>query len=443
MAGVLRGSPSFAIHADFTNDPGAIHLSNVTRYWFVLTLLFLSGLLNYADRANLSVGATDVQRELHLSNYQLGLLLSAFFWTYALAQLCYIAGWLVDRLHVSLVLAGGILLWSLATTATAFAQSFAVIFSLRLLLGSGESIAYPSYSRILVTCFPEHRRGFSNAAIDAGTKLGPAIGALLGGLLIPVYGWRVFFLALGVAGLLWLVPWAIWMPRGKKVAATNDPDSPRFAALLRCRKMWVTAVGLFCSNYYWYFLITWLPPYLEKERHFPKEKMAVFSAASFLAIAVSALAAGWLSDHYIARGFTPTVVRKLFAGGGLALSTVLLLVPMIHDVNPAMTLLVLASIAFGMYTGNVYAITQTLAGPSASGRWTSIQNGVGNFAGIAAPWFTGWVVDRTGFFFLAFLAATCLALVSAACFVFGTGRLVEVNFSELTSQSPQRVGRRA
>jgi ACS family D-galactonate transporter-like MFS transporter len=403
-------------------------LSGVTRYWLVLLLLVASGLLNYADRANLSVGATDIQRELHLSNYQLGLLLSAFFWTYALAQLCYVAGWLVDRLHVCLVLACGVALWSAATTATGLVGSFAVLFSLRLLLGTGESVAYPSYSRILVSCFPEHRRGLSNAAIDAGTKLGPAIGALLGGLLIPAFGWRVFFLALGIAGLMWVVPWLVFMPRGKKVSSTKDPDSADFARILCCPKVWVTAVGLFCSNYFWYFLITWLPPYLEQERNFPKAKMAVASSASFLAIALSALISGWLSDHLILRGSTATLVRKSFAGCGLIFSTLLLPVAMIDNVNLAMALLMGACVAFGMYTGNVYAITQTLAGPAAAGRWTSIQNGVGNLAGVAAPWFTGWVVDRTGHFFPAFLAAVCLVLAAAALFTIAIGNLEPVDF---------------
>src|SRR5579871_1763023 len=135
--------------------------------WRVLALLVVSGLLNYVDRSNLSIGATDIQRELGLSNTQLGLLLSAFFWTYALSQIFYVAGWLVDRQNVCWILAGGVALWSFATGACGLAASLVMLFALRLLLGAGESVAYPSYSRILVNCFPEHRRGFSNAAIDA------------------------------------------------------------------------------------------------------------------------------------------------------------------------------------------------------------------------------------------------------------------------------------
>jgi len=400
-----------------------------TREWRILVLLVISGFLNYVDRANLSVGLTNIQSELHLSTYQLGLLQSAFFWTYAAFQICAIAGWVVDRFHVGWVLAAGFLLWSGATAVTGMAHVFGVIFALRLVLGMGESVAYPSYSRILANNFPEHHRGLANAMIDAGTKAGPALGTLLGGLLIADFGWRPFFVALGLASLLWLVPWIRWMPSAKGTAPVDPEAMPSMLSVARQRSVWFTAVGLFCSNYYWYFLITWLPYYLEKERHFPKPKMAVFGSLSFLAIALSAVACGWLSDHWIARGGTPTRVRKSFAGVGLILSTVILPVVLAQSVALAMTLLMLACVSFGAYTSNVFAITQTLAGPRAAGKWTGLQNGVANLAGVAAPWLTGWVVQKTGEFYWAFVLATAAVLVSAACFVVGVGPIQRVKFS--------------
>ncbi|HEY1339657.1 MAG TPA: MFS transporter [Bryobacteraceae bacterium] len=401
-----------------------------SREWKILALLVISGFLNYIDRSNLSVGATDIQRELNLTNYQLGVLLSAFFWTYALSQLLGIAGWLVDRFSVTWVFGIGFFLWSGATAITGAAQAFTVVFALRLMLGMGESIAYPSYSRILANHYPEHHRGFANAAIDAGTKCGPALGTLLGGLLMARYGWRAFFIALGLGSLAWLIPWFLWMPRGGRADGPREAPGavPSIRELLRKRDVWCTAFGLFCSNYFWYFLITWLPPYLEKERHFAKGKMAVFGSLSFLAISVSSVASGWISDRLIARGGTPTRVRKAFAGVGLSLSTVILPVAVVRDETIAMTLLLLSCFFFGLYTSNIFAITQTLAGPRASGKWTSLQNGFGNLAGVAAPWFTGWVVQRTGEFYLAFLAAAIIVLAGAALFVFGVGRIEPVRF---------------
>ena len=395
----------------------------------ILALLVISGFLNYVDRANLSVGLVDIQNEMHLSPYQLGVLQSAFFWTYAAFQLFAVAGWLVDRFNVFWVLAVGFFLWSGATAVTGLAHAFAVMFALRLLLGMGESVAYPSYSRILANNFPEYHRGLANALIDAGTKAGPALGTLLGGLLIADFGWRPFFLALGLASLLWLLPWVLSMPQARGVAAPEHPEKmPSTAAVLRQRPVWFTAAGLFCSNYFWYFLITWLPYYLQKERHFPMHKMAVYGSLSFLAVAVSSSISGWLSDHWIARGGTPTRVRKTFAGVGLTLSTIILPVALVRDTGLAMALLMLACLSFGVFSSNVYAITQTLAGPRAAGKWTSFQNGFANLAGVAAPWFTGWVVQTTGQFSLAFLVAAAVVLVSAGCFVFGVQRVERVQF---------------
>jgi MFS transporter, ACS family, D-galactonate transporter len=397
--------------------------------WRILILLALSAAINYIDRTTLSVAATDIQRQLHLTNTQLGSLQSAFFATYAFSQFTFLAGWFAGRFHVGWVLAIGFFLWSGATAVTGAATGFAMIFTLRLLLGIGESVSFPCYSRILASEYPEHHRGFANALIDAGTKAGPALGILVGGLLVSSLGWRPFFFVLGGGCLLWLIPWFAWMPRGSGVAAREDGRGiPTIPEILSQRSAWFTAFGLFCGNYYWYFLITWLPAYLEKERHFPKAKMAIFGWLPFLAIAISCIVSGWMSDRLIARGHSPTKIRKAFAGTGLALATIIIPVALIEDHTAAMALLVLACLAFGIYTSNLFAITQTLAGPRAAGKWTSFQNGFGNFAGVLAPWLTGKVVDQTGTFYLAFVVAACFALGGAANFVFGVGPIREVTW---------------
>src|ERR1017187_4145687 len=142
-------------------------------------------------------------------------------------QLANISGWVVDRFNVGWVLAGGFFLWSAATAFTGIAHTFALLFAMRLLLGIGESIAYPSYSRILATYFSANQRGLANALIDAGTKIGPAFGTLLGGFLMARYGWRAFFVVLGSSTMLWLIPWLAWMPRGKGVTTAKDTvDGP-------------------------------------------------------------------------------------------------------------------------------------------------------------------------------------------------------------------------
>src|ERR1035437_1302989 len=184
--------------ARMTSPPAIAGTALSGKEWRCLILLVISALINYIDRTTLSVAATDIQRELHLTNSQVGDLQSAFFASYALCQLSFLSGWVVGRFHVGWVLACGFLLWSGATAMTGAAMVFPVIFALRLLLGIGESVTYPSYSRILASEYPEHHRGFANALIDSGTKVGPALGILAGGLLVSQARWRTFFFVGGV-----------------------------------------------------------------------------------------------------------------------------------------------------------------------------------------------------------------------------------------------------
>jgi MFS family permease len=381
--------------------------------WVLLTLLVVSICINYVDRSNLSLAAPLLESELQLTPSQLGSLLASFSWTYALLQLFGIAGWLADRYPVGLVFAAGFILWSAATAVTGLVTGFAALFVMRLLLGAGESLAYPCYSKILASDFPQHHRGFANALIDAGGKVGPALGTLVGGILIARVGWRWFFIALGVGGLFWLIPWFIWMPKGKGATAADAREAPSLGAVLAQRSAWGTFAGHFCGNYFWFFLLTWLPMYLVRARNLSLETMATVTAAAFAAMATATVTAGWISDRRVASGASPTRVRKRIVVSGLACSTIILPVAVIADPTAAIALLILACMAFGTYTSNHWAITQTLAGPLAAGRWTSLQNGVGNLAGVAAPWFTGVVVERTGSFHLAFVVAALVALLGA------------------------------
>lgn len=384
--------------------------------WILLAMLVGSIFLNYIDRSNLSLAAPMVQREFALDNTELGKLFSAFFWTYALLQLGGLAGWLADRYPAGAVLAGGVLLWSLATLLTGVLSGFAPLFAARLLLGAGESVAYPCYSRLFATRIPAEHRGLANALIDAGSKVGPALGTLAGGLLLAAVGWRMFFVSLGVASLLWLVPWlALGLHAGEPAAATARAcdAGPRTLEILTRRSAWGAFFGHFCGNYFWYFLLTWLPTYLVHERSFDTARMVRITSISFFAIATATVTAGWLSDRWIGRGASPTRVRKTVVVTGLCGSTVILPVAVIGNNTAALALLMLSCISYGIYVSNHWAITQTLAGPHAAGRWTSLQNGVGNLAGIVASWLTGAVVDRTHSFALAFALAGGVALTGA------------------------------
>jgi len=402
----------------------------VTRVdWFVLALLAISVAVNYIDRGILSVTGVALSQELHLQPHQLGFLLSAFFWTYASFQI--LAGWLIDRYNVIVVFATGYAIWSLATVATGLVSTFAVLFAVRLLLGISESVAFPSYSKFIATGFAERQRGVANGMIDVGCKLGPAAGILVGGLVLVQFGWRMVFVLVGFASLLWLVPWLLAAPKTQSAASFRARyDGPGFRDILKKRDAWGTVVGLFGANYAWYFMLTWLPQYLLMERHYSTRMMALTGWLPFCATAVGATIGGCLSDAWIRRGASPTLVRKTLVIGGLTGCAVFLLpATLAADQVRAMSLLILAAFIYGLYSGNLWAVTQTLAGPLAAGKWTGIQNCAGNLAGIAAPVVTGFIVEHTGSFYLAFVWVCVNLTVSALSFLLIVGRVEPVSWA--------------
>jgi MFS transporter, ACS family, D-galactonate transporter len=388
-----------------------------------VALLGVSVFINYIDRGNLAIAAPLLKDELALSPAQLGRLLSSFFWTYAGFQI--LSGWLVDRFEVNWVLASGFFLWSTATAATGLARGFVVLLLLRLVLGAGESVAFPSYSKILSKHCPESVRGRANAFISSGIAAGPAFGIFFGARLVARYGWRPFFIGLGLLSLLWILPWLKWMPRGPGMMLTKPTKPPSFVQILEQRSAWGTFMGLFAYNYLSYFLLTWLPYYLVHEHNFSMARMGNIGGAAYGILAASAMICGWAADFWIARGGSLTRVRKTFTALGLALASLFCMGVEVFasDSRVAVCFLFLTCAGAGLCTSNLWAITQTLAGPEASGKWTGVQNFVGNFAGVVSPWLTGLVVDKTGHFFWAFAALALVLISGAASWAFVVRRI--------------------
>jgi MFS family permease len=394
--------------------------------WRFLIVLMASVYINFIDRGNISAAAPVLSSDLHLSPTSLGVMLSAFGWTYAFSLP--IAGLLVDRYDVKWVFAAGFFIWSAATVGTGWIHSFQSLLFLRLLLGMGEAVAYPSYSKIVATGFSEQRRGFVNSLLDTGGKMGPGLGTLIGGLMVARFGWRVMFWSLGVASLLWLIPWAIWAPAQKTVRSV-EKQGPGIMQIITRRSAWGTFLGHFCTNYAVYFLLTWLPTYLVKERHYSMNVMAIWGSVPYLASGGTTLLAGWLSDRWIAQGHSPTVVRKGFVIASLVFYNFTLPIPFVSSEVVAMALLTVALLGLGFFGANMWAITQTLAGAEAAGRWTGIQNCVSNFSAIISPLVTGIIISKTGSFLLAFVTASIVTLFGISCYLFVVGPVEKISWT--------------
>jgi ACS family D-galactonate transporter-like MFS transporter len=385
-----------------------------------LILLSLAIFINYIDRGNLSIAASTLKDELHISATKLGVLLAAFFYTYTAMQ--FLVGWLVDRFYVNYVLAVGFLLWSLATAATGIVHGFVLLLMMRMILGIGESVAFPSCSKMLARHLPEHHRGFANAAISFGLKSGPAVGTFGAGLAIAKYGWRPVFIAMGLISLLWLPAWAKWMPRGPGVAR---PASARtgYRDILTQRSFWGASAGHFASNYLLYLSVTWLPFYLQRERHLSAHTMPIVASLYFVVDAISCLTTGAVADHFIRRGHSTTRARKTAMAIGHTTAVIALTGLAFAGPDHYMPWMFAVGAASGMSSAGVFAFAQTLAGPETAGRWAALQNGFANFAGILGATLTGYIVDKTAHFAGAFEVTAAIMLLGGIAWVFGVGRL--------------------
>ena len=384
--------------------------------------------INYIDRGNLATAAPLIQDELHLSATQLGFLLSAFFWTYVTAMTP--AGWLVERYGARRVLASGVVIWSVATLLTGFATGLIGLLLLRLLLGLGESTAFPSASKALASEVPVSQLGLANGVMSFGYLVGPAIGTFLGGMLMTRIGWRPVFVLFGCLSLLWLWPWLRTPHQSAAQPVAASQGVPSFASILRQRGLWGASLGHFASNYNFYFILAWLPVYLVKARGFSMTSMAAIAGSAYLINAVSALWMGWYTDRWCRAGRSPDLIYK----GIMALSHVasigcmagMVLLP----INGSIACLFAYEIVMGLSSPGVYAIPQILAGPAAAGRWVGVQNTCGNIAGIFAPALTGILIDWSGSFVSAFALAGAVNVLGLVGWLFILPRIAPLDWQQ-------------
>jgi MFS transporter, ACS family, D-galactonate transporter len=400
------------------------HSQSLRAFTPVLVLIAICLLINFIDRGNLSIAAPLLKDELGISASQLGILLAGFFWTYTAMQ--FVSGWLVDRFEVNWLLAAGYLLWSLATATTGVVRRFTILLAMRLMLGIGESVATPSCSKILALHLPEYHRGLANGVFQSAVRCGNAVGTFGAGLLMATYGWRPVFIGIGLVSLLWLPLWIKWMPRGRGIHG-SIVKTATFINILRHRSFLDASAGHFCVIYLLYFMVTWLPFYLVRERHLSMQSMVWIASVYYLVDAASAITSGWLSDFWIRKRYTPTLVRKTVMAIGCGTAAIAMGV---CAAGPSIYLpwLMAVGVGSGIAGSGPFAFSQTLAGPQAAGRWTGLQNGFANLAGVVAPALTGFVVDWTGSFAVAMAITSAVLIAGGLAWVFAVGPVEQVNW---------------
>ena len=289
------------------------------RRWTVVALLFTASLINYFDRATISFALPLISRDLHLGPEAKGVLLSAFFWSYTLMQIP--MGVLADRVNLRWLYAGAFTLWSVSQGLIGFAGSLQTLMAFRVLLGIGEAIYLPGGSKIVSLLFRPAERGLPSGLFDAGTRTGLVVEGIVVPWMLVQYGWRASFTAVGFAALLWLVPWFLLAPSGLRSQRLADYSQPHrtvgqtIVALVTNRNLLGVCLGFFCFDYYWYFLVNWLPDYLVTSRGLTILRAGLYAALPYFVFGLSEPIGGWIADRLVHRGWTETRARKTIITG--------------------------------------------------------------------------------------------------------------------------------
>ncbi|MFD1952182.1 MFS transporter [Sphingomonas arantia] len=399
----------------------------------MLALIATGTLINYLDRTILGIAAPALTKELSISPALMGVVFSAFSWTYAASQIP--GGAFLDRFGTRLTYCLSVGFWSLFTLFHALVGGIASLLGLRLLLGIAESPCFPANGRVVATWFPRQERALATGVYTVGEYIGLAFLSPLLFAMLAHWGWRSLFVGAGVVGLVFALIW--W--RGYREPADSDAnpaeiahivaggglaahaaapklDWSKAALLLRERKMWGICLGQFAGNSTLVFFLTWFPTYLAVERHMDWLKIGFFAILPFIAASVGVLFGGWWSDTMLRRGVSATVARKLPIILGLLLASTIVAANFVTDDRVVIAILSLAFFAQGMAALG-WTLVSDIAPEGMLGVTGGIFNLAANLAGIITPLVIGGIVAVTGSFAYALGFIGVVALLGALSYI--------------------------
>nr|WP_256737601.1 MFS transporter [Pseudomonas sp. dw_358] len=410
----------------------------------MLSLLLVATIINYVDRVNISIAAPFMAKDLGLDKIQMGLIFSAFAWTYAFALVP--AGFIADRFGSRFTYGISLLSWSAVTVSQGLAGGFASLFGLRLAVGVMEAPAFPANTRAVAVWFPARERGMASSIYVCGQYLGTALftGALL--WLATTYDWRHVFYSTGLVGIVFGVVW-LFVYRDplscKKVSkeelkyieeggglVKSSQERTRFnwrqiTELFRYRQIWAICIGKFASTSALYFFLTWFPTYLIEERHLTTIKVGIFAVLPFIGATVGILLAGIISDLLIRRGVSLSFARKLPLVVGSMLGMSIVLVNFTDSNAVCIAVLTMAFFAQGIASASWAAVSE-VAPKELIGLTGGITSLAANIGGIVTPIVIGAIVHETGSFAYAFWFIGGVALIGTLAYSLLLGKLYRI-----------------
>ncbi|WP_345830403.1 MFS transporter [Erwinia sp. HDF1-3R] len=396
----------------------------------VALLLFFAGVLNYLDRAALSVMAPLVKKDLHIDDAQMGILFSCFFIGYCL--FCFLGGWGADRYGPRKVFGWAAVVWSLFCGATALAGSFFQLLIVRVLFGIGEGPMGTTTNKSISNWFPRREVGRAVGFSNAGQPLGAAVAAPIVGLIGLHFGWRVSFVAIAILGFVWLAFW-LWLFRDKpeqhpritaaertlitaerpatRLTEKGAPSRVRLWRYVFSLPVLGVAAAFFCFNYIQFFFLSWLPSYLTDFQHLDIKSMSLIGILPWLGATIGFIGGGLVSDALYRRTGNFLQSRKLIIFCGLAVAALcVMLTAWASSVTMAVTLITLASVFAYMTPQACWSLLQDIVPAERIGTAGGFVHLLANLAGILSPGITGFLIQYGGGYASAFMLASVLAL---------------------------------
>jgi MFS transporter, ACS family, D-galactonate transporter len=414
----------------------------------ILALIAVGTVINYLDRTVLGIAAPSLSKDLGLSAAIMGIVFSAFSWTYTVSQIP--AGILLDRIGVRKTYFLAVAGWSSFIVLHGFVGSLASLIVCRLGLGVMESPCFSANSRVVGHWFPQQERARATSIYQVGQYIGLALFSPFLFLLIAAFGWRVMFMVVGAFGLVFSLVWWCFYREPHESKSLNEAEREYIRAgggleekteteysfawsdvrdLLRHRQIWGAAIGQFAGNATVVFFLTWFPTYLVTERHMVWLKVGFFAVLPFIGASIGVLFGGWISDVLLRRTGSINIARKLPIVTGLLLASTIVLA--IYVKTDTAVIAVMSVAFFGQGMGGLgWSIIPDIAPKRLMGLTGGIFNFTTNIAGIVTPMVIGFLVALTGSFVwgLAFIGA--VAIMGAASYIFLLGDIRRIELVE-------------
>ncbi|WP_212789374.1 MFS transporter [Francisella halioticida] len=397
-----------------------------SHYIIIVSLMFFLALLNYLDRSTLSIANTEIANVFNLKPTEMGILLSAFMWPYAIASLP--AGYLVDRLGINKVMLISMITWSAACVLGGLVVGFYSILFTRLLLGIAEAPFFIVATKIIQQNFATSQRGIISSIVSLGPRLANILAPLVLVALMILINWRGMFILLGAIGLIAVVLWQHLQKKGlfKEAKSVNKTQQISIKKVLKNKNVIFLCIGNLCSSYAYWLFLTWLPYYFIKVKDLSLSQMSIATSASFISGVVSVMLGGIISDFMIKRNFSAVSSRLTpIISGCLIASIAILTLPYIQNIFLIVVVIGITIFCLGLRVSPTWALVADISPSHLVGTIGGAQN-FANFIGAGlAPLITGAILQATNNnFFIVFVFSGVICLFGSIIYMLIRNRRV-------------------